>query len=236
MVWPTQSGWARPVPPDRVARLPPAHAATDLAVIARITPRHARPGGQIDVFPSERRSVGQEFGRDIEAGVLPDENSLAELQRVPVDRVPTRSVQKYTPSGRPEPSGSGRARPRRTSRDRHASDRGRDSYQSGAHHGTSHCGRGVGIAGRESHAEPATLLPTLRRPRAVRSSYSPNPNVTLSVRRLVMRNCTSGATNQVRSGLQSRTVSGRKAAEARRIGRAGQCAKGYRHHSCCDTR
>ena len=52
-----------------------------------------------------------------------------------------------------------------------------------------------------------------RRPRAASSRlvrrayglpYSPNPNVTLSVRTLVMRNCTSGATNQVLSGLQSR--------------------------------
>ena len=37
------------------------------------------------MFPSERRDVGQEFGRDVEAGVLPGEDGPAELQRVPVD-------------------------------------------------------------------------------------------------------------------------------------------------------
>ena len=29
--------------------------------------------------------MGQEFGRDLEAGVLPGEDGLSELQRVPVD-------------------------------------------------------------------------------------------------------------------------------------------------------
>ena len=37
------------------------------------------------MFPSERRDVGQEFGRDVEAGVLPGEDGLTELPRVPVD-------------------------------------------------------------------------------------------------------------------------------------------------------
>ena len=41
--------------------------------------------GQVDVFPAERRDVGQEFGRDLESGFPPGEDSLAELQRVPVD-------------------------------------------------------------------------------------------------------------------------------------------------------
>ena len=37
------------------------------------------------MFPSERRDVGQEFGRGLEAGFSPGEDGLAELQRVPVD-------------------------------------------------------------------------------------------------------------------------------------------------------
>ena len=41
--------------------------------------------GQVDVLPSERRDVGQEFGRNLEAGFPPGEDRLAELQRVPVD-------------------------------------------------------------------------------------------------------------------------------------------------------
>ena len=37
------------------------------------------------MFPSERRDVGQEFGRDLKSGVLPGKDRLTELQRVPVD-------------------------------------------------------------------------------------------------------------------------------------------------------
>ena len=42
----------------------------------------ARPAvfsGQVDVLPSERRDVGQEFGRDLEPGFLPGEDGVAEL-------------------------------------------------------------------------------------------------------------------------------------------------------------
>ena len=48
----------------------------------------ARPAvlpGQVDVLPAERRDMGQEFVRDLEPGLAPREDGVAELQRVPVD-------------------------------------------------------------------------------------------------------------------------------------------------------
>ena len=37
------------------------------------------------MLPAERRDVGQEFARDLEPGLPPREDGVAELQRVPVD-------------------------------------------------------------------------------------------------------------------------------------------------------
>ena len=37
------------------------------------------------MFPAQGRDVGQELGRDFEAGFAPGEDGVAELQRVPVD-------------------------------------------------------------------------------------------------------------------------------------------------------
>ena len=51
------------------------------------------------MFPSERRDVGQEFGRDIEAGVLPGEDGLTELPRVPVDDDRGQQVEAGEPGG-----------------------------------------------------------------------------------------------------------------------------------------
>ena len=63
-----------------VAALEDAHQLVELAG-SDVGPAPGKPvfSGQVDVFPSEQRDVGQEFGRDVEAGVLPGEDGLTEL-------------------------------------------------------------------------------------------------------------------------------------------------------------